>query len=90
MKRCSIKKGSIASAIGYSPEDAAPRLLATGRDRTAERIIAIAEQAGVAVIEDPALAALLDSGVRPGDMIPVWCWEATAKILAFVLTKGNL
>jgi flagellar biosynthesis protein len=77
----------IASAIAYSPEDPAPRLLASGRDRAAERIIAAAEQAGVAVVEAPALAALLDSGLRPGEIIPVWCWEAAAKILAFVLAK---
>ena len=82
-------KRKTASAIGYVPEDPAPRLLASGRDRAAERIIAIAGQAGVAVIEDPALAALLDSGIRPGDIIPVWCWEAAAKILAFVLARDS-
>jgi flagellar biosynthesis protein len=78
----------IASAIGYSPQDPAPRLLASGRDRTAERIIALAEEAGVVVVEDAALAVLLDSGVQTGDIIPVWCWDAAAKILAFVL-KGE-
>jgi len=38
-------------------------------------------------VEDTALAVLLDSGVKPGDFIPPWCWEAVAKILAFVLSK---
>ena len=79
-----MEKQKTAAAVGYSPEDAAPRLLASGRGRDAERIIAIAEKAGVAVIEDQALAALLDSGVLPGEIIPVWCWEAAARILAFV------
>ncbi|GHV94219.1 hypothetical protein AGMMS50293_05390 [Spirochaetia bacterium] len=82
-------KRRIAAAIGYGPEDAAPRLLASGRDRAAERIIALAEEAGVTVIEEPALAVLLDSGVQVGDIIPVWCWEATARILAFVLKKDR-
>ena len=77
----------IAGAIGYTPEDAAPRLLAVGRGKTAERIVTIAREAGVAVIEEPALAVLLDSSARPGDIIPVWCWEAAAKILAFVRTE---
>jgi flagellar biosynthesis protein len=76
-----------ASAIAYSEGDAAPRLLASGRGREAERIIAIAEKAGVAVVEDAALALLLTSGIAPGDLIPPWCWEAAAKILAFVLQK---
>jgi len=78
----------IASAIGYSPEkDSAPRVLAAGRGRTAEQIIAVARESGVAVIEDSALAALLESNVNPGELIPVWCWEAVAKILAFVRTE---
>jgi flagellar biosynthesis protein len=83
-----MRKRKIASAIGYSPEDPAPVLLASGRDREAEYIIAIAEQEGIAVVEDEALAVLLDSGVKPGDFIPPWCWEAAAKILVFV-TKAS-
>ena len=79
----------IASAIGYSAEDTAPTLLASGRGRTAERIIALAHESGVAVIEDPALAVLLDTSVKPGDIIPQWCWEATAKILAFVFANKD-
>ena len=103
-----MKKQKIASAIGYSPENPAPGLLATGRGRNAERIIAMAEEAGVTVVEDEALAVLLDtwafgpsafgSGaggsrtvprVRPGEFIPMWCWEAAAKILAFVAKEGS-
>jgi flagellar biosynthesis protein len=79
-----MRKRKLASAIGYSPDDPAPTLLASGKDREAEYIIAIAEQEGIAVIEDAALAALLDTSAKPGDFIPPWCWEATAKILAFV------
>jgi flagellar biosynthesis protein FlhB len=89
MRRCNIKKRKIASAIAYKSEDPAPRLIAAGRDREAERILAIAREAGIEVVEDPPLAALLDSGVKPGDIIPVWCWEAAAKILAFVLAKDK-
>jgi flagellar biosynthesis protein len=77
-------KRKLASAIGYAPGDPAPVLLASGKGREAERIIAIAQQAGVEVVEDAALAALLDTGAKPGDFIPPWCWEAAAKILAFV------
>jgi flagellar biosynthesis protein len=79
-----MRKRKLASAIGYSPEDPAPLLLASGKDREADYIVAIAEQEGIAVVEDAALAALLDTSAKPGDFIPPWCWEATAKILAFV------
>jgi flagellar biosynthesis protein len=85
-----MAKRKLASAIGYTPGDPAPALLASGKGREADQIIAIAEKAGIAVVEDAALAALLDSfaassGAKPGDFIPPWCWEAAAKILAFVM-----
>ena len=87
-----MRKRKLASAIGYSPGDIAPALLASGRDREAEQIIAIAQEAGITVIEDTALAALLDSWadspqVKPGDLITPWCWEATAVILAFIMRE---
>ncbi|MDR2943011.1 MAG: EscU/YscU/HrcU family type III secretion system export apparatus switch protein [Treponema sp.] len=84
-----MKKKKLASAIGYKPGDYAPSLLASGRGRTAEQIIAVAQSAGVAVIEDSALAALLDTSAKPGDFIPPWCWSAAAKILAFVMKTDN-
>jgi flagellar biosynthesis protein len=75
-----------ASALGYDPADEAPRIIASGRGREAERMILLAREAGITVVEDAALAALLDAG-KPGDYIPPWCWEAVAGILAFVLAK---
>ena len=76
-----------ASALAYNREEGIPRLLAKGRGREAEQIIAMAREAGIEIVEDTTLAALLDSGVKSGDFIPAWCWEAVAKILAFVFAK---
>ena len=73
--------------MAYSPEEGIPRLLAKGRGTEADKIIALAREAGIEIVEDSALAALLDTGIKPGDFIPPWCWEALAKILAFVLSK---
>jgi type III secretion system FlhB-like substrate exporter len=73
--------------VVYKAEEGIPRLLAKGRGREAEQIIAIAREAGIEIVEDRALAVLLDAGVKPGDFIPPWCWEALAKILAFILSK---
>jgi flagellar biosynthesis protein len=88
MRRCRIEKQrKTASAIGYDPEEGIPRIFASGQGREAERIIALAREAGVAVVEDPALAAALAAGLKPGDYVPQWCWEAAAKILAFVFAK---
>ena len=79
-------KRKLASALGYSPKegDSAPRLLALGRGTEAEHIVSLAQKAGVTIVEDSALATLLDTSAKPGDLIPPWCWEAAAKILAFV------
>ena len=76
-----------ASAVVYKREEGIPRLLAKGRGREAEKIITLARQAGIDIVEDTTLAALLDAGVEPGNFIPPWCWEAVAKILAFVLSE---
>ena len=93
MKKKISRSGSrrkIASAIKYSPDDPAPVLLASGRGREAERITAVAREAGVEVVEDASLAALLDASAKPGDYIPVWCWEAAARALSFVMkTEKN-
>jgi flagellar biosynthesis protein len=76
-----------ASALAYNDKEGIPRLLAKGRGRDAEKIISLAREAGIEIVEDSSLAALLDAGVKPGDFIPPWCWEAVAKILAFVFSK---
>ena len=76
-----------AQAITYKQEEGIPRMLIKGRGREAEKILALAREAGIEIVEDTALAALLDAGVKPGDFIPPWCWEAVARILAFVLSE---
>jgi flagellar biosynthesis protein len=79
-------KGKKASAVAYDSSLPAPVVVAQGRGRLAERLVEAAREAGVAVVEDSGLALLLDAA-RPGDYIPPWCWEAAAKILAFVLAQ---
>jgi flagellar biosynthesis protein len=61
--------------------------VASGRGREAERIVETARKAGVVIVEDSVLAFLLDTGVKPGEFIPSQCWEAVARILAFILKR---
>ncbi len=75
-----------ASALAYDAEDFAPRVLAKGRGREAERIAELAAAAGVQIVEDAALAALLDAA-EVGAYIPADCWKAVAAVLAFVLAE---
>jgi flagellar biosynthesis protein len=78
-----------ASAIAYNPDHPAPKVIAQGTGREAERILDAAKKAGIEIVEDPSLAALLENSAKVGDYIPEWCWEAVARILAFVQKKEN-
>lgn len=81
-----MEKRKTAAAIAYNDPQPAPVLVASGKGREAEFILAEARKAGIAIVEDIGLAAMLET-VKPGDYIPHWCWEAVAKILAFVLAR---
>jgi type III secretion system FlhB-like substrate exporter len=78
-----------ASALAYNPDLPAPQLIAQGKGREAERIIDEAKKAGIEIVEDSALAALLETSANVGDYIPEWCWEAVARILALIQKKEN-
>jgi flagellar biosynthesis protein len=79
-----------ASAIAYNPNLPAPKVIAQGSGREAERILDAAKNAGIEIVEDPSLAALLENSAKVGDYIPEWCWETVARILAFIQKKENL
>ncbi len=72
-----------AIALEYDPADVAPRVLATGRGRVAERIIEKAEEASVPVHRDDKLADTL-SRLDIGEFIPPQLYEVVAEILVFV------
>lgn len=77
-----------AVALKYkNGEDASPRVVAKGRALMALRIIELAEEAGVEVIENRPLARELYRSVRVGDYIPERLYKAVAEILAFVFKK---
>lgn len=72
-----------AIALEYDPEDAAPRVIASGRGALAERIIEKAKESDVPVHRDDKLADTL-SRLEIGDMIPPELYEVVAEILVFV------
>lgn len=74
-----------AVALSYDQEkEEAPKLVAKGKDLIAANIKRIAGEAEVPVIENPALARLIYSGVEIGDEIPPKLYEAVADVLAYV------
>ncbi|MCG8468073.1 MAG: flagellar biosynthesis protein FlhB [Gemmatimonadetes bacterium] len=75
----------IAVALRYDPERApAPEIVAMGQRKIAERIRAIAHDAGVPVIENKPLARALFTSGRIGSLVPPELYVAVAEVLAFV------
>lgn len=73
-----------AAALRYRPErDDAPRVVASGFGQTAERVVAIAKEAEVPIVEDAALVSAL-LALELGEEIPVELYQAVAKILSFL------
>ena len=62
----------------------APRVTAKGYGLVAERILAVAEEHGIVIKTDPALAQAL-SGVSLDEEIPTELFEAVAEVIGFVL-----
>lgn len=65
-------------------ESPAPVVVAKGADLMAKRIIRIARDHEVVVVENPPLARILYRNVEPGQMIPPELFRAVAEILAYV------
>lgn len=79
-----------AVALKYEQgEDAAPLCVAKGLDVLALKIRAVAEEAGVPVVEDPPLARALYAAVDVDEMIPPAHYAAVAKIIGFILNVGR-
>lgn len=72
-----------AVAIKYDPGEIAPKIIATGKGKVAEKIIETAKEANVAVHEDSKLADTL-SRLDIGEFIPPELYEVVAEILVFV------
>ena len=77
------EKAKTAVALAYTPGDAAPKILATGKGALADRIIETAKENKVPTYKDNKLAATL-SKLQIGDMIPPELYEVVAEILVFV------
>jgi flagellar biosynthesis protein len=78
----------VAVALQYDrKEDAAPRVVASGRGAIAERILELAFAHGIAVREDADLAEIL-TAVEIGQQIPIAAFAAVAEIL-FHIYRAN-
>lgn len=75
----------LAIALRYAPDEmGAPKVMAKGAGATAHRIVALARQHGVSVVEKKPLAQALFKTVKVGQQIPAALYLAVAEVLAFV------
>ena len=80
----------IACALKYKAEEmASPMLIAKGTELIAKKIIKIANEHAVPVIENPPVARALFKMVDLNQMIPPELYKAVAEILLFVHKKKN-
>lgn len=84
MKR-RTSEGLLAVALRYAEgKDAAPRLVAKGKRKLAEKIISIAKEKGVPIKEDRNLGQVLYK-LELDETIPEDLYKAVAEVLAFLL-----
>jgi flagellar biosynthetic protein FlhB len=73
-----------AVALRYARSLPAPQVVAKGADHVAFRIIGLARESGVSVVESPPLARSLFASAEVGQYIPADAFGAVAEILAHV------
>ena len=79
-----------AVALRYRPEvDAAPIVLAKGQDELALRIVKVAEEAGVAVMENVPLARALYAQADLDREIPPDLYGAVAEVLVYIFKLND-
>jgi flagellar biosynthesis protein len=83
------KKRLYAAALKYkASEDNAPRMIAKGKGKIAERIIELAKEHDIPVREDPDLVEALMK-LELNQFIPEELYKVVAEILAFIYRMSN-
>jgi flagellar biosynthesis protein len=78
-----------AAALEYLPgKDNAPRVVANGSGKVAEKIIALAKDHNVPIYEDPTLAAALAT-VNLDEEIPPELYLVVAEVMAYIYRISN-
>ena len=81
----------VAVALRYRyREDEAPIVLAMGQDALAARILAVAEQYDITVVENPPLARALYAEAALNQPIPSDLFEAVAEVMVYLYRLGRV
>ncbi len=85
----SPSKRQLAVALRYNEDmEAAPRVLAKGSGKTAQKILEIAQEQNIPIREDPDLIEAL-AKLDVGSLIPTELYPAVAEVLAFVYRQNQ-
>ncbi|MEQ8655734.1 MAG: EscU/YscU/HrcU family type III secretion system export apparatus switch protein [Hyphomicrobiales bacterium] len=79
-----VEPPTIAVALRYDEDGSAPIVVASGKGSLAERIITAAQEAGVAIDENPMLASALENAPLD-EPIPEELYQAVAEVISWVL-----
>lgn len=78
-----------AVALGYDMQTQnAPKVLATGKGETAQKIITLAKENSIAIKEDKDLVEIL-SKLDLGDEVPPNMYKVVAEIFSFIYQMSN-
>lgn len=81
--------GARAVALHYGTEQA-PVVVATGEDRLAEQILALARDHHVPIFQNPLLSDML-ARLKTGEQIPEGLYRVVAELIAFVyFVRGRM
>jgi flagellar biosynthesis protein len=83
MKTQNVRIKKAVALLYDRKKSGAPIVKASGQGELAQKILEVAEEAGIPIQEDPDLVEILGK-VPIGDEIPVELYQAVAEILAFV------
>ena len=73
-----------AVALRYEQGMTAPLVTAKGQDLVAQKIKAVARDAGIAIVENRPLARALYAAVEIGASVPPELYKSVAEVLAYV------
>jgi flagellar biosynthesis protein len=83
-------KPLMATALQYDPEkEGAPRVVASGQRKVAEKIIAEAKKHNITIYEDTALTSAL-ANVNLGEEIPMELYHVVAEVLAYIYRVSKM
>ena len=89
MAKHNATKRQLAVALRYNEDkEAAPRVLAKGQGKVAQKILDIARSQGIPVRDDPDLVESL-AQLDVGSLIPTELYPAVAEVLAFVYRQNQ-